>query len=202
MAQIYGMEQEEFDELPKGVQASVKMAHEQAAENIKLTERIAELEKTTKPVVVTEVNENPGPHNNWKLEPFVVMGYETRRDQLLDQVQNGVDKKLAVAVRKYRTEILELLNQNHPGNWSNPAFIQSAVNITVGKHLTEILAEVKAGTNDWFTETGGGAGNNNDPNAAKNYDTLLSDDQKKAAKNFGLTNEMYYNSLKEMGVLS
>lgn len=202
MAQIYGMEQEEFDELPKGVQASVKLAHEQQAENVKLQERIAELEKVTVKPEVKVVDENPGPHNNWKLEPYVIMGYETRRDQLMDQLQNGEDKKLAIAIKKYRAEILTLVNQNNPGNWANPAFIQNAASIVVARHLSEILAEVKAGTNDWFTETGGAANNAGDQNGVKDFNKLLTDEQKKAAKNFGLTLEQYYDSLKEIGMVS
>jgi hypothetical protein len=201
MAQIYGMEQEEYDELPKGVQLSVKMAHEQATELTALREKVTTLEAAAPALVVKEpVNDNPGPHNNWKLTPFEVMSFETRRDQLLDQVERGTDKKLAVAVSKYRTEILALIKENHPQYGANAAFISNAIGVVVGKHLTEILAEVKAGSNDWFSETSGGSSSTTDPNAPKDYAKLLTEEQRKAAGNFGLSHEAYYNSLQELGV--
>lgn len=202
MALIYGMEQEDYDALPKGVQESIKMAHEQKTETASLKLKLEELEKRT-PIKEKEVvvDENPGPHNNWKLDSYQLMGYETRRDQLLDQLERGADKKLAVAAKKYKIEILELLGKSHPSYAANAGYVKNAVTMVVGNHLAEILAEVKAGDNEWFSESGSSS-NNTDDKGVKNYEKLLDDEQKKAARNFKISYEEFYNNAVELGVIS
>lgn len=204
MALIYGMSEEDFNDLPAHLQTALKTSFESGEatkteiEALKKQVADAATAAATKDKVV--VDDNPGPANGWKLEPHILMSYQTRRDQILSNLLMGDDKRTAVCIKKFRKDITDTLDKSHPQYYSNEQYIQNVINMIIGQHINEIVNEVRAGTgNDYFTETGSATGG--EGGAKKKAEDILDADQLKAAKNFGFTPEQYLENLKSVGVL-
>jgi predicted nuclease with TOPRIM domain len=108
---------------------------------------------------------------------------------------NG-DKFEAAIFRQYRNEYETLANTLNLEQAASSGTYENVFAIIKGRHTVEILDMQKKGTGVFFTESGG----HQPPNESKKSDQL-SDEEKKYARKFGISEADYVKSRNEVPVM-
>ena len=96
-----------------------------------------------------------------------------------------------------------LSKETNLANKANQMYVENCYNVVFSRHRNDIMRDVRAGTGEFFVETGKGQGNNQTPNVIvpDNTKTLTEEEKREAAK-FGLTPEKWLetrNKIKFVG---
>jgi len=109
---------------------------------------------------------------------------------------NG-DKFEAAIFRQYRNEYETLANTLSLEQAASPGTYENVFAIIKGRHTVEILDMQKKGTGVFFTESGG----HQPPNDQPKKSDQLSDEEKRYAKKFGISEADYVKSRNEVPVM-
>jgi hypothetical protein len=202
MAKIFGIEETELENLPDEIKSSLKAANADAeAKEARLAAIEAKLngdgdDKNKKP---------PTNDKKWSdVDAGTEMLLQNRCDMILMRMLNDSDPFIATSVKLFEKEIRENLELSHPTARAQEPFVRNVIDMVKGRHMAEILADVNKNPNErkygsFFVEGASGNHNNNAPQ--KSLTQRLSDEQRKAAKMFGIAEEDYAKELDSIGAL-
>lgn len=136
--------------------------------------------------------------------PIVGMTLKLQAEVIYDRVVNKLERDDPY-FPKLRKEFDELLaKETNLANKANQMFVENCYNVVFAKHRNEIMRDVRAGSGEFFVETGKGQGGNtvvgggDKPDASK----VISEEEKREAAKFGLTPEKWMetrNKIKFVG---
>jgi hypothetical protein len=141
---------------------------------------------------------------NDRSRPLVNLTLDTRAEVIYDRVVRRLETDDPY-FSKFRKEFDELLKQEkNPANRASEAYVENCYNVVYARHRNEILRDVRAGSGDFFIETGRGQGGNQDLSGGNRIDTskTLTDEEKKEAAKFGVSPEKWLetrNKIKFVG---
>lgn len=141
---------------------------------------------------------------NDRSAPLVNLALGTRAEVIYDRVVARLERDDPY-FPKLRKEFDELLKQEkNIANRANEAYVENCYNVVYAKHRHEILRDVRAGSGDFFVETGRGQGGGQDFRDLNRTDTskTLSDEEKREAAKFGVSPEKWLetrNKIKFVG---
>ena len=133
--------------------------------------------------------------------PIVGMTLKLQAEVIYDRVVAKLERDDPY-FPKLRKEFDELLSkETNIANKANQMYVENVYNVVFARHRNEIMRDVRAGTGEFFVETGRGQGGNNPPPPPDNSKTLSEEEKREAAK-FGLTPEKWLetrNKIKFVG---
>lgn len=122
--------------------------------------------------------------------PIVGMTLKLQAEVIYDRVVAKLERDDPY-FPKLRKEFDELLlKETNIANKANQMYVENCYNVVFAKHRNEIMRDVRAGSGEFFVETGRGQGGNNPPPPPDNSKTLSEEEKREAAK-FGLTPEKW-----------
>lgn len=207
MAKIFGIEEADFDNLPDEVKNALKNAQtEQEARDARLAAIEAKLNGDGGGDDKNKQTPASTPQRRWQdVDAAAEMLLQNRCDMILMKLLNDKDQMLATAVRLFEDEIRKNLEDSHPSLRAQEPFVRNVIDMVKGRHMTEIIADMNKAPGErkfgqFFVEGGSNnAGGRNNPQ--RSLVDRLDEEQRKAAKLFGLSLEDYAKQLEEMGAL-
>lgn len=136
--------------------------------------------------------------------PLVGMTLKLQAEVIYDRVVAKLEREDPY-FSKLRKEFDEMLSkETNLANKANQMYVENCYNVVFSRHRNEIMRDVRAGTGEFFIETGRGQGNNQTLNGENKTDTTktLTEEEKREAKKFGLTEEKWLetrNKIKFVG---
>lgn len=136
--------------------------------------------------------------------PLVGMTLKLQAEVIYDRVVAKLEREDPY-FSKLRKEFDEMLSkETNLANKANQMYVENCYNVVFSRHRNEIMRDVRAGTGEFFIETGRGQGNNQTLNGENKTDTTktLNEEEKREAKKFGLTEEKWLetrNKIKFVG---
>lgn len=123
-----------------------------------------------------------------------------------DMVYERVTEKLQATeplFAKLKAEFDEELKNSPLTARANKKYVENCFNVVYGRHREEIRRDQLAGSGTFFVETGRNqAGGNNNNNNQNDATKILSEEEKREARKFGLTDEQWLktrNAIKFVG---
>ena len=136
--------------------------------------------------------------------PLVGMTLKLQAEVIYDRVVAKLEREDPY-FSKLRKEFDEMLSkETNLANKANQMYVENCYNVVFSRHRNEIMRDVRAGTGEFFIETGRGQGNNQTLNGENKTDTTktLTEEEKREAKKFGVTEEKWLetrNKIKFVG---
>lgn len=131
---------------------------------------------------------------NHNIAPLVGETLKTRADFVYETVTGRLERTEPLFQNAtIRKEFDEMLKKSTLQAQATKEFVQNCFDVVVGRHIGEIRRDTMAGKGDFFVESGrnaGGGGSNNNNNRVDST-KILSDEEKKEAAKFGLTEEQW-----------
>lgn len=125
---------------------------------------------------------------NDRSAPIVGLALETRAEIIYDRVVNRLerDDPYFPKLRKQFDELVK--KEKNPSIRANQTFVENCYNVVFAQNRDAILRDLRAGSGEFFVESGRNQGNNN-VNTNNNVDTTktLSDEEKREAAKFGVS---------------
>lgn len=133
--------------------------------------------------------------------PLVGMTLKLQAEVIYDRVVAKLEREDPY-FSKLRKEFDEMLSkETNLANKANQMYVENCYNVVFSRHRNEIMRDVRAGTGEFFIETGRGQGGGNNPPPPDTSKTLSEEEKREAAK-FGLTPEKWIetrNKIKFVG---
>lgn len=192
MAQIFGIEEEEYNELPETVKNSLKAAD---AANQATEARLKKIEeglapKEPEPVVVAPTKWNP------PVSDMDEMNYDNRMDVIIMGFKSSNDAMTRTCLASFEDEVRDNLKKSHPFQRSQQTYVKTIIDLVAGRHLAEITQDIRSGGskfNSLFTESGGsGGGNSNIP--PKTATEQLTPEERAMADKLNVSHEIFLES--------
>jgi hypothetical protein len=203
MAKIFGIEETDFDTLPDEIKNALRNAQtDQEARDARLAAIEAKLNGDGGGDDKNKNNNQPA--NKWGIDAGTEMLLQNRCDMILMRLLNDSDQMVKTAVKLFEKEIRDNLELSNPNYRAQEPFVRNVIDMVKGRHMAEIIADINKAPGerkygDFFVE--GASGGNNNRNPQKSLAERLTNEQCKAAKLFGITDEDYAKELDSMGAL-
>lgn len=137
---------------------------------------------------------------NDRVKPIVGMSLALQAEVIYDRVVNKLEREDPY-FPKLRKEFDEMLSkETNLASKANQMYVENCYNVVFSRHRNEIMRDVRAGTGEFFVETGKGQGGNTPP--PPDTSKTLSEEEKREAAKFGLTPEKWLetrNKIKFVG---
>lgn len=189
MAKIFGIEEEEFNELPETVKNSLKAADASAT----ATEaRLLEIETRLKPKEEPPKNEPVVSQWNPPVSQMDEMNYDNRMDVILMNFKTDKNPTTSTCVNLFEDEIRENLKKSHPSLRAGREYVKTIIDLVAGRHLAEITQDIRSGGskyNGLFVESGGG-GSTHTP-TPKTAAEQLTPEERAMADKIGVSYEIF-----------
>lgn len=132
--------------------------------------------------------------------PIVGMTLKLQAEVIYDRVVAKLEREDPY-FPKLRKEFDEMLSkETNLASKANQMYVENCYNVVFSRHRNEIMRDVRAGTGEFFVETGKGQGGNTPP--PPDTSKTLSEEEKREAAKFGLTPEKWLetrNKIKFVG---
>lgn len=139
---------------------------------------------------------------NDRSKPLANLALETRAEIIYDRVVNRLREEDPY-FPKLRKDFDALIQaEKNPVVRAQQAFVENCYNVVFARKRTEILRDVKAGSGEYFVETGRNQNNNQHDYTPPDNSKSLSEEEKREARKFGLTEEKWLetrNKIKFVG---
>lgn len=136
--------------------------------------------------------------------PIVGMTLKLQAEVIYDRVVNKLERDDPY-FPKLRKEFDELLaKETNLANKANQMYVENCYHVVFARHRNEIMRDVRAGSGEFFVETGKGQGGNTVVDGGNKTDSskIISEEEKREAAKFGLTPEKWMetrNKIKFVG---
>jgi hypothetical protein len=160
--------------------------------------------QTTTTVERPDWSEDADAAFNDRVKPLVGMSLSLQAEVIYDRVVNKLEREDPY-FPKLRKEFDEMLTKDtNLANKASQVYVENCYNVVFARHRNEIMRDVKAGSGEYFVETGRGQGNNQtlDSNNRPDPTKTLTEEEKREAAKFGLTPEKWMetrNKIKFVG---